>query len=405
MKTVGIYYATACYRDEQGRYYTSSGLGRYLQVLDEKFPQVRVHLLAPTTRESLAHLGYPLPERVQVYELPYFETFRGAVRVRQALRRQLREFPRLHPVAVMWLRYPGAYAPVLSKECSARRIPCFYEIVGEPVSLLRRSPANSPLYKWLGVAVAKRHQQQLRSVLRLCPGFAISLAAAEPFRDFVHHIIPCSTLTEEDFLWREDTCQQAPVQVLFIGGLRHEKSLDTLIEALGYLQARGVLVELHVVGDGDQRANWEQLASQRLAGGTYHFYGFLSDSQALHQHYCQADIFALPSVSEGLGRVLLEAMARSVPVVATNVGGIPDIVRHEETGLLVPPRDPQGMALAIERIIHEPKLRRRLIANGYALARQHTTEAFLRKVFEFARETTGVDLLQECVSSSANPAR
>lgn len=404
MKTLGIYYATACYRDEQGKYYTSNGLGRYLQVLDEKFPQVRVYLLAPTTQEPLAHLQYPLPKRVQVYELPYFETFRGAVRVRRSLRRRLRQFVGEHSVDVMWLRYPGAYAPVLWRECQRRGVASFFQIVGEPVSLLRRSPLQNRLIKWLNVLVATIHQKQISRILRFCPAFGISKSVIEPFAPAVRRVISPSTLTEETFCWREDTCQNVPLKILFVGALRHEKSLDTLIEALATLQEKGLSVHLYVVGDGDQRTVWESLAAQMLKPGTYRFHGFQTDPAVLHQHYCDADIFVLPSVSEGLGRVLLEAMARSVPVVATNVGGVPDIVRHEETGLLVAPRNPQAMASAIERIILDADLRRRLIANGYALARQHTTEAFLRKVFEFVRETTGVDLREGCASSFANLA-
>ncbi|MDW8322187.1 MAG: glycosyltransferase [Armatimonadota bacterium] len=393
MKTLGIYYATACYRDEQGRYYTSNGLGRYLQVLDERFPQVQVHLLAPTTREPLAHLRFPLPERVQVYELPYFETFIGAVKVRQPLRRRLREFVKERPADIVWLRYPGAYAPVLWRECTRRRIPCFFEIVGEPVMLLRRSPTRNPVSKWLSVMVASVHQWELRRIVRVCPAFANSMAIAKPFAPIVKRIIHPSTLADEDFCLRKDTCVVEPLKVLFVGALRHEKSLDTLIEAVASLQAKGMCVHLHVVGDGELRTDWEGLANRMLQPDTYRFYGFQTDPRVLHAYYCQADVFVLPSVSEGLPRVVVEAMARSVPVVATSVGGIPDIIRHGETGLLVPPRDVRALAQAIERIIREPELRRRLIANGYALARQHTTEVFLRRVFEFVREETGVDLL------------
>jgi glycosyltransferase involved in cell wall biosynthesis len=100
----------------------------------------------------------------------------------------------------------------------------------------------------------------------------------------------------------------------------------------------------------------------------------------------------LCSVSEGLGRVVLEAMARGVPVVATAVGGIPDLVRHEETGLLVPPRDPVALATSIRRLMQDGALRRKLIAGGYAVAQEHTAAHFLQQVVAFVRENLGVDL-------------
>jgi glycosyltransferase involved in cell wall biosynthesis len=86
--------------------------------------------------------------------------------------------------------------------------------------------------------------------------------------------------------------------------------------------------------------------------------------------YSMADIFVLPSIvnengeTEGLGVVMLEAMACELPVIASNVGGIPDIIRNGETGLLVRPKDPQEISQKIITILTDEKLRRALIENG-----------------------------------------
>jgi len=78
----------------------------------------------------------------------------------------------------------------------------------------------------------------------------------------------------------------------------------------------------------------------------------------------QIDMLVLPSDAEGFGLVLIEAMAAGVPVVATNVPGIRDVVTHEQTGLLVPPRRPDQLAQAIQRIEEDPPLRHRLVVNA-----------------------------------------
>jgi glycosyltransferase involved in cell wall biosynthesis len=393
MKRLGIYYATACYKDASGRYYTSNGLGRYLQEMNRLFP-FEVVLAAPVTGHPLPHLGYPLPAaRVRVYELPYFETFWGAVKVRGQLTRRLHAFLDMHSVDVLWLRYPGAYAPVLWRECQRRETPCFFQLVGDPVTLLKNSPARSPLVRRLQVMVASWHEREMRRIARRTPCIAISRALAQKFGDGRVRHISVSTLTQADFFFREDTCLAGPVRVLFVGALRHEKSVDTLIEAIGILQNQGNSVHLNIVGDGDQRAYLEQLADRLLKKDTCCFHGFHSDPASLHGFYTDADIFVLCSVSEGLGRVVLEAMARGVPVVATAVGGIPDLVRHEQTGLLVQPRDSAALAGAIQRLTQDESLRRKLIAASYALAQEHTAERFLQQVVAFIRDELGVDLV------------
>lgn len=82
-----------------------------------------------------------------------------------------------------------------------------------------------------------------------------------------------------------------------------------------------------------------------------------------------ADVFVLPSISEGLGLVILEALATGVPVVASRVGGIPDILIHEHNGLLVEPRDVEGLAEAIVRILSDEKLKKRLTEGGLTTIR------------------------------------
>lgn len=403
MKTLGIYYATACYKDSYGRYYTSGGLGRYLQAI-VKYP-LEVVLLAPTTKASLSHLRHPLPDRqVTVYELPYFETFRQAVSVRSSLLKRIRQFPQRHHVDVMWLRYPGAYGTEVWLHMKKHGVPLFVELVGDPAEVIQYSTSINLLQRYVGLLIARQHEADVRRLLRQVPAFAVSRPLAVRFAPpgICVPVIACSTTTESDFHQRTDTCQQEPIKVLYVGGLNHQKSVDTLIHAVSILQRRGLSLDLHLVGSGPLQSFLEKVAQAMLERGSYHFHGFVVDSAKLHQHYVSADLFVMSSIHEGFPRVLPEAMARSLPVVATAVGGIPEIVRDEETGLLVPPRHPAALAQAMERIVRDGELRRKLIANSFAVAREYTVDAFLKKVFSFVSESTKVNLAEECVSSSSS---
>jgi glycosyltransferase involved in cell wall biosynthesis len=93
--------------------------------------------------------------------------------------------------------------------------------------------------------------------------------------------------------------------------------------------------------------------------------GFRPDVLSLHKAF---DIFVMSSLTEGLGTSLLDAMACGKPVVATTAGGIPEVVRDGETGLLVPPKDDQAMADAIVRLLKDGSLRARMGAAGMSLA-------------------------------------
>ena len=94
--------------------------------------------------------------------------------------------------------------------------------------------------------------------------------------------------------------------------------------------------------------------------------GFRPDILSLHKAF---DVFVMSSVTEGLGTSLLDAMACARPIVATNVGGIPEVVVDGETGFLVPPRDPEALAAAIARLVADRGLREKMGAAGLARVR------------------------------------
>ncbi|MEK7165035.1 MAG: glycosyltransferase family 4 protein [Patescibacteria group bacterium] len=95
-----------------------------------------------------------------------------------------------------------------------------------------------------------------------------------------------------------------------------------------------------------------------------------------------ADIFVIPSVKEGMPYVLLEAMAAGLPIVATNVGGIPEIIKDGQTGLLVPPKNPEKLAAAIGRLIDDPGLRNKLATNARKKVKKYSLSKMLAQYQE-----------------------
>ncbi len=121
-----------------------------------------------------------------------------------------------------------------------------------------------------------------------------------------------------------------------------------------------------IAGEGELRTALEQQIRQHHLEKHVMLAGFRADILSLHKAF---DVFVMSSVTEGLGTSLLDAMACGKPVVATNVGGIPEVVVDGETGLLVPPRDPAAMAAALVRLLADRGLREQMGAAGLGRVR------------------------------------
>jgi glycosyltransferase involved in cell wall biosynthesis len=160
--------------------------------------------------------------------------------------------------------------------------------------------------------------------------------------------------------------------LLFLGNLLPRKGLDDLLHALGRPALLATPWRLVVAGGGDP-APYRRLAAELGLGGRIAFAGWLT-TEAAGEALQRARALILPSHREGLPLVILEALARGIPVVTTPVGAIPDHLVHEETALLVPPGDPDALAAAIARLLADPALARRLSENGRALHRARFSE-------------------------------
>jgi glycosyltransferase involved in cell wall biosynthesis len=158
--------------------------------------------------------------------------------------------------------------------------------------------------------------------------------------------------------------------VAAVGRLSEEKGWVTLIEAVARLpQDRQRDVHWMIAGDGPLRPLLEERIARHALSERVYLLGFRRDVPAI---LGAADVVVLPSYQEGIPNVLCEAMAMARPVVATRVGGVPELVEEGRSGLLVEPKEPQGLADALERLLADPNARERL----GSLARQRIVSEF-----------------------------
>ncbi len=156
--------------------------------------------------------------------------------------------------------------------------------------------------------------------------------------------------------------------VVAVARLSPEKDLKTLVRAIGIASAIDPELRLDIAGDGPCRTDLERLIGELDLGERVRLLGEIRDVPAL---LAQASVFALSSISEGVSLTLLEAMARGLPVVATQVGGNPEVVVEGETGRLIPPRDPEALAAAIQELRKNPEFAHRMGLAGRRRVETH----------------------------------
>jgi glycosyltransferase involved in cell wall biosynthesis len=180
--------------------------------------------------------------------------------------------------------------------------------------------------------------------------------------------------------------------VLAVGRLIRSKGFDVLLRALAIVVREIPDAQVVLLGDGPERSRLETLARRLdLAGTNVHFAGHVNPER-VRAELAKAHAFALPSAHEGLPHAVLEAMAAECPVVATEVGGVPEIIRHNIDGLLVPFGDPVALAAALLRILHDR-----------GLANQLSREAKRRATQEFSWSRTRDSTISLLLETATRP--
>lgn len=192
-------------------------------------------------------------------------------------------------------------------------------------------------------------------------------------------------------------------RVVTVARLNPIKDQATLLRAMRIVIDADPRFHLTIAGEGPSREALQQLCCDLGLEQHVSFLGYQPDVPAV---LAEAGQFVLPSISEGVSLTLLEAMAAGLPVVATQVGGTPEIVEHGSTGWLVPPSDPEALAAALLRIVREPERSAAMGREGRARVEQHfsvatAVERYQKTYAELSRgATASVDVMQDAVSET-----
>jgi glycosyltransferase involved in cell wall biosynthesis len=181
-------------------------------------------------------------------------------------------------------------------------------------------------------------------------------------------------------------CPPDAIVIGSIGWLTPVKGHRVLLEAAASLRRQWPRLHVVIVGGGPLRDDLERMARRRGIAETVRFLGARTD---VSDCLAGMDIYVQPSLNEGMGRALIEAMAAGRPVVASRVGGIPAVVEDRKTGLLVPPNDPEALARALDELLRKPDWAKELGAAARAAIGERFSETAMVRAIESVYEQAG----------------
>jgi len=166
----------------------------------------------------------------------------------------------------------------------------------------------------------------------------------------------------------ESTADDRSLNVVAAGRLSYEKGLDILLKAVPLVDTKARPFQVEIYGHGPEKGRLRKMAAALNVSGKVVFRGFVDDIKPIFR---QADWLVLPSRSEGMPNVILEAWSQKLAVLATAVGGVPEMIEDGINGLLVPPENPRALADKLISAMSDPEIRITCGENGWRTARDH----------------------------------
>jgi glycosyltransferase involved in cell wall biosynthesis len=316
---------------------------RYLEVFSAAVIAARVTDVRKVT-PGLVEASLP---DARFCALPSYSGLSGLVRHLPAVRAGIADAVQKCPAAIF--RSPSPVAFLASRAVAAARRQYGAEIVGDPNQVFSpgafRHSLRAPLRR-LATAAQKRLSRNAAAVLFVTSGV---LQREYPTRGYAY----AASDVDLDDSWfadgeRHPWGRSEPFTLVAVGALDQPyKGTEILLHAVGELRRRGKSVQLRIVGSGRLMTGLQQRSRELGLGSYVEFLGQL-DRAGVREALDTSHLFVLPSLTEGLPRALIEAMARGLPAVATHVGGVPELLAPES---LVPPGNTSALAARIEQMM------------------------------------------------------
>lgn len=338
---------------------------------------------------------------VSFKRLPFYDNLYQLWRAGPSFFARLKEAARaaVMDCDVAWICGPNPAAHCVAQQCVALKKP-FFLVVRE--NLVRIMAAkHCGLKRLLAMAVAGQQQRKFKQLARGRTVFAVGEEMTAAYRAVTPraHVHYPSLITQAQQL-KHALLEGPPVnrRLLGVGRLSGEKGYHNLLSAMARLEGRGLGCDLDLVGSGPEEVALNEQARFLGLKDRVKFHGYVPFGPKLLSFYSQASALVVPSLSEGFPQVICEALLLGLPAIATAVGGIPAVLRHGETALLVSAGNVEALADAIQQLLGSPELWRKMSCNGREQMCGFTLEAQRDQMMAtIRREVLGKETRRECL--------
>ncbi len=391
------------YRDPSGCIWTASQSAyafwlRYLDVFD----QVTVLARALDCDAPLPGWTQVTGDGVTFFPIPYYVGPWGFLRQWRRVNHSVRSALSGNDAVI--LRVPSPIAGLAIPMLTRAGRPYGVEVVGDPSDVFAPGAVRHPLRPvfryWFTSALRRQVRRASAAAYVTKQALQLKYPAAEDAYTTSYSSID---LPDEAFAARS---RGLPVpgesmSVVSVGSLEQlYKAPDVLIDAVAICGARGFDVRLSFVGDGKHRCELEDRAEARGVARRGRVAGLLPAGAAVREELDRADLFVLPSRTEGLPRAMIEAMALGLPCIGSTVGGIPELLPAED---LVSPGDATALADKILEVIGDPGRTARMSARNLGKAREYHQDVLRKRRIGFYQHVRGQT--EEWMQSSDNRSR
>lgn len=369
-----------------GRPFNYTFWSRYLDVFEHVSVLIRIQPVLAVPEDWKRADG----DGVSFRALPYYHgPLQYALKGRQ-VRRAIHEA--MKEAEAVILRVPGLSGNIAADYLLAAGHPYGVEVVGDPFDVFAPDAVHHPLRGFFRAWFARGLRRLVARADAVSYVTAYTLqrrypAAPDAFSTHYSSVI----LPGEAFVPvpRKVDAKQQSFLLVFAGTLEAMyKAPDVLIDAVNQCVSEGLDVRLNILGGGAHRAELEAQAARLGLGERVTFLGQLPPGEPVLAQLDRADLFVLPSRTEGLPRAMIEAMARGLPCIGTDVGGIPELL---SPGEMVPPGDSQALARKISEVLRDPDRRARMSERNLAAARDYHKEVLRERrnaLYRYLRERT-----------------